>query len=362
MNISSNMTGYIRQLNGKLEITTEEIASGEKSQLSTLEYKQKLQIDDNLSNYTKVNEQLVVLRTENEIADKMVDEIKTTMEAFQSKLMLANNSTTSDVDRDSIVVELKSYKNAIVDMSNTKVMDKYLFGGNEKEIQPFSFNIDSDGNYTNVEYNGSANKFKQNVGDGITKEQGLTGLNLYDGLVDQSGLIYYDEKGYKVIPNGVDENGEYQYLKDENGSYVYEDDANGDPIQYPSGNDEGIQLQPKIIYEIDQAIAAVDNNEIAPNENGRSIGVSIDKFSQDVFQKVNLQHSKLGNSNAFFEKIYEQNEYKTFSLNKLSQELEGVDIAEASIRLQQLQLMYSAVFSSLQKVNEIEQRMSEMII
>ncbi len=421
-------------------------------------------------------------------------------------------------------------------MANTEVMGEYLFAGADKSNPPFSSTKDANGDYTDTVYNGSVKKFEQDISKSVTKGQGLTGLEIFDGLVDSSGnqvinskgeaiidgTSVYDKNGTRTILNkgdivpsgstyaappqfnnndfsngsegwtvsntpaqagitsiagytmpndstypsankGSDSTGSMTYTtKFENGkailsssggseSYgvvrgpfieseesieltagatvtvnwaaepgedaydvmgyvVNTDTGEAHIIMNETGNqrgglgvdttnsvtipDEGNYkfvfvsgsydlsgltalgaslsidditvtgvkpqpLQPKILYELDQAIEAIDNNEIEANANGRSIGSTLDKVSSEVFEKLNIQHANLGNSNAIFERVFEQNEFKIHNLNKLMDETVGIDIAEASIKLQQLQLMFASIFSTLQEVNQIEQRLAE---
>ncbi len=351
MNVSSSMAGYIKEANTQLEIVTHEMASGEKKSLSTAEYQTKLRLSDDIGAYEKINQDLTLSKVENQVSDKVMSEMKDVVTSFKSKMILANTATTSDTDRDIIAEELRHYKDSIIDMANTEVMDNSLFSGADKSVKPFSTKT-VDGHYTEVIYMGASKHFTQEIGKGISKGQGLTGIELFNGLVDSNGNLKYDEKGQKVLSVDSDTGKKtYEYQLDENGNPTT-NVIMFDPTTQESG------LQPKILYELDQAIEAIDNNEIVET-NGRSIGSSLESVSDNVFEHLNVQHANLGNKNAIFEKVFEQNEYKLHSLDKLLQETEGIDIAEASIKLQQLQLMFASIFSTLQEVNQIEQRLAE---
>jgi flagellin-like hook-associated protein FlgL len=359
MNVSSSMSGYINAANAELEIVTHEMSSGEKKTLTSAEYQKKLVLDDDIGIYKKINRDLTLSKVENQVADKVMSEMKDVVTSFKSKMILANNATTSDTDRGIIANELRNYKDAIIDMSNTEVMDNNLFSGSDKSIKPFEYKKDIDGHYTNVTYKGSPTKFEQEIGKNISKGQGLTGLNLMDGLVDKEGSIVIDEKGqiskditlYKELSDGTFESKDYTAgdIMDTGFIYTSEDNTSG--------------LEPKIIYELDRAIESVENNytndDLTVTPPKYTIGNALDRVSDEVFGKLNIQHSQLGNSNLIFERSFEQNEYKLNSLDQILQETVGIDIAEASIKLQQLQLMFASIFSTMQQVNEIEQQLAQ---
>lgn len=284
MTISSSMSSYIKEANVRLGKLTTEIASGEKQELTSAEYTKKLTLDDSISTYTKINEKLLISKSENVVADQVMGEMKDVVTSFKSRMILANNSTTSDADRKILANELESYKDMLIDMGNTEFMGSYVFSGSSKDIKPFN---------ETGEYEGSSKNFLLEISDGLTKEQGINGDELFDG-----------------------------------------------------GN---------IFTKIDKAIESIRNNEV-----GVGISDSLEEIDE-VFEHLNITHSKLGTSNNVIEMSYEQNTFKVNNLNNTMNELVGVDITEASIRLQQLQLMFSSLFSTLQQVNQIEQRLSEAI-
>jgi flagellin-like hook-associated protein FlgL len=250
MNISASMGGYINAANAELEIVTHEMSSGEKKTLTSAEYHKKLVVEDDIGIYKKVNRDLTLTKVENQVADKVMSEMKDVVTSFKSKMILANNATTSDTDRTVIANELKSYKDAIIDMANTEVMDNNLFSGSDKSIKPFSYNFDTDGHYTDIKYQGTATKFEQDIGKNISKGQGLTGLNLMDGLVDAMGNLKYDKLGQKVA--SVDTDGTITYVKNSQTNKIVLFD--------PKTQEDG--LEPKIIYELTQAIESIENNDL----------------------------------------------------------------------------------------------------
>jgi flagellar hook-associated protein 3 FlgL len=380
MNISSTMPGYIKEANVSMDRVSNQLASGEKQTLTTAEYGQKLKLDDNIHDFKKINESLTITKSQNDIADNVMSEMKDIITSFKSKMMLSNNVTTSDSNRDSIAEDLRNYKDAMVDIANTQVMGQSIFSGKTKwEVPAFEASKDSDGHYNKVTYKGSSKHFEQTVDlKYSTRNQGLTGLELFDGLVDinlknQNGdaAHIFNENGqlnkiadggladkyYMIDPNDITKSIEitqenYDDLKD---ITIYPDDGNGTadttkPIDIAN-------LQPKILYELDQAIESIDNNEVVDIQTGRSISKELGKMDTAVYEKISIQHSNLGNSSAIFDRVYDQNEYKINSLDQVLQETVGIDIAEQSIKMQQLELMYSAMFSTLQQVNQIEKQL-----
>ncbi len=340
MDIRSDMIVQLKSARVQLEKVSEELASGVQSEYTTADYKKKLQLEDQVSKYTYINENLNLIKSQNISSDTAMSEIKDIVSAINAKVIAAGTDTVSDEGRDIIVRDIKSYKDSIIDQLNSEVMFTKLFAGDNKSQTPFSYTKDANGNYTDIVYEGSIDKFAQRIDTATTKEQGVTGLNVMGGLVDSDGVLKYNELGQEV---------------DANGDLVI--DATTGEIQVLDINNQPEDLTLKVIYEIDQAIEAIDNNEIIANTDGRSIGGMSERIGTEVYDKINLQHAYLGSSNEVFIKLFDQNSVKLLDLKVTDAQLNEVDITEATLRLQQIELMYQSMFSTLRQINEIEENL-----
>lgn len=374
MDIRSSITAQIRDGQKQLAVISKEISSGEKSSYTTAEFRKKLRLDDTIERYSHINSVLDLAKAQNNAADSTLSDMKGVVDSFKTKMIAAGTDTVSDEIRQTIVSDLKNYKDSLIDMANIEVVGEYLFSGDMKSTKPFSYDKDADGHYTNIKYNASNEKFQQIIDKGVTKQQGLTGLNIFDGLVDSDGKQVVDSNGLLATiadggiadryfkADGTEVTSEnFNTLRSET---IYPDNGNG----VPDSSEPIIigDLTLKVMYELDQAIESVANNEVqetlqADGVTKRSIGSMIENVDVNVFDQLNIEHTKLGVSNSMFEKIHEQNATKIFNLNKLSQESFGINIAEETIKMQELQLTFAAIFSTLQQVNSIEQQLMESI-
>ena len=132
--------------------------------------------------------------------------------------------------------------------------------------------------------------------------------------------------------------------------------ANGSILTFNSNNAIAI-TDPKLDFfeTIDRAIAAVDANDSYPNEaNGRNIGIqnaiaTIDELAEHT---SNVQSKVGAYSNTLLAQA-DRRELLIISTKSLQSEFVDTDIAEASLRLNQLSLNYQAMMSTISRISQL---------
>lgn len=296
IDISTKARSYIKQANVELERVSDQLNTGKKINYGSQDrdiYARSLEVNADLQIYKNMQKHLGVAIAENNMTDKIVSNIKDNLNTFKSKLLQASTDTTSPDGRAILAKELEHLRDNIVDLGNAKMYGEYLFAGRDSTKAPFEFTKDANGHYENVKYVGDNEHREVVVDKGIYKDRGLNGIELFSGA-----------KG--------------------------------------SAN-EGIDL----IVKLNDAIAAVKNND------RDDMATKLDIIAEDGFNNLNNAHSELGLRNEFFEKSESRVNARVVHFSKLEQEVVGVDVAEASIRLRELELMYNAMYSSIAKINNL---------
>ncbi|MFB6356447.1 MAG: hypothetical protein ABEJ65_08020, partial [bacterium] len=87
------------------------------------------------------------------------------------------NDSLNEEARENIANEINQRLEELVDLANSKIGGKYLFGGSETEISGDLFTVrrNGDGEIVEVTYNGDTNSSKKEVGDGEKVTSNLIG-------------------------------------------------------------------------------------------------------------------------------------------------------------------------------------------
>ncbi|QTF07975.1 flagellar hook-associated protein FlgL [Brenneria izadpanahii] len=109
------------------------------------------------------------------LEDTTLDEVVTTLQNIQTKLIQAANTTYSDSDRASLATELQSYKDQLVALANTTDSSgNYIFSGYASGSAAFT--VADDGT---VSYSGSSSAVSIKISDSLSVTTGDTGNSVF---------------------------------------------------------------------------------------------------------------------------------------------------------------------------------------
>ena len=100
----------------------------------------------------------------------------------------AANGTMTPDDRKMVAKEMKQLRDELIDISNAKLGDSYIFSGQKTDEKPFEV-IDQDiGNY--VQYTGDTNSVKRRLNENVEMSISLTGKKAFENEIENLNRIY----------------------------------------------------------------------------------------------------------------------------------------------------------------------------
>ena len=112
-----------------------------------------------------------------------------------------------------------------------------------------------------------------------------------------------------------------------------------------------------LFKDLDEIIESVRNYRLSPDgekEDPRLPGVDgaierIDHITTHIIRK----HTKIGSFSNFFQKVEDRNMFLDLNVKKLKSQVEDVDVAEALMKFNQLNINFQAMLSSISKINSL---------
>ena len=112
-----------------------------------------------------------------------------------------------------------------------------------------------------------------------------------------------------------------------------------------------------LFKDLDEIIESVRNYRLSPDgkkEDPRLPGIDaaierIDHITTHVIRK----HTKIGSYSNFFQKVEDRNMFLDLNVKKLKSQVEDVDVAEALMKFNQLNINFQAMLSSISKINSL---------
>jgi len=143
MNISSNYNTLIQQ---ELNKVSKQITTGNKISKgfedSTI-FNKSVDLDNDIVTTSHLQESAKSAKAFTLYTDTTLDSMTRGVEEFKVKLLAYAGGEHSTTSREALVGELKSIKDSLIQLSNTKVNGEYIFGGTDNKTPP----IDLKGNY-----------------------------------------------------------------------------------------------------------------------------------------------------------------------------------------------------------------------
>ena len=328
-------------------------------------YSREIFVDDRIRTYEGIKYQIERTVVQNDASDSAIAEMKKLYEVIKTELIRANTDTTSDEGRQAIALNIESIKENLYELANTQIEGEYLFSGSDSSIKPF------DNSTGVISYEGDNSLRKISVEDGTYRERGVNGYDVMtypsstatfgeaftftdsasNTIIDQDGSIWELNAGLTEIQK-LDVEGnvsiplESKTITSNDGltptTYTIAD------IGSTIGVDEGIKFEDRssIFDLIDNIVDSLNNSDMdALSENQ-------DIFSSS-YEALNVAHAKLGAKNQMFEFSLSSVSTKLTQYNILSQEISAVDLAEVAIESKSLEITYTALYSTIQKTNEL---------
>lgn len=130
-------------------------------------------------------------------------------------------------------------------------------------------------------------------------------------------------------------------------------------FQITTPNEDGTKFEAKVnvfdtLDKIINALNEVDSlgNAVSTQDAKASLGKSLDEISE-AFDAANTGHAKLGGRNKVFETSLDRVSTKLTQFNILSQEIGAADLSKVAIEAKALELTYTALYSTINKMNEL---------
>ncbi len=321
-------------------------------------------VSDKILTQTGIKEQIERTNSLNDTSDSSIAEVKNILDFIKSELIKANTSTTSVEGLEAIAQNIISVKQNLLDLGNTQTEGQYVFAGSDASIQPFT--IDDDGKVT---YNGNDRLRKVVVDEGSYREAGVNGFELY--FYSASSALKNETLTFNATDKIIDQDGK-EWTLDPAANTISK--TNWDSSQEiinvtanPDGsysavmpNDNGIKLDAKrnIFDMLDLAINSLrgldsNGNDVLTYEEQRA-GIATAQGELDkAFDQVVVAHADLGGRNKTFENALTLTNSKITQYKSLDIELGDSNLTEVATNLKSLELMFSALYSTITQTNQL---------
>ncbi|MFY4818467.1 flagellar hook-associated protein FlgL [Aliarcobacter butzleri] len=323
-------------------------------------------INDKVLTQTEIKDQLERTNVLNKNADSAISSVKLKLESIKEELIKANTSTTSIEGLEAIAQNLSGYKQNLLDLANTQVEGQYLFSGSDSSVKAFT--MDANGKVT---YNGNDSLRKIAVDEGSYRESGVNGLDLFyytansaskgENLTFEEGDRILDQEGNEwtldTVANTLSKknwDGTFDTLS------VTPPTAPATEYSVTIPNTDGTRFEAKrsVFDLLDDAVSSLKGLDSSGNATltyeQRRAGIS---SAQDEIDKANnnvsIAHADLGARNKTFNNSLDIVESKISQYNKTYTEIGSSNLTEVGIKLKSLELMFSALYSTISQTNQL---------
>lgn len=330
------------------------------------QYNKILTINNNVKSYSSILDRIQSSSAFNTVSDSSISNMKTPMESVQGLISTALTSTTNSENKVSIATEVESIKDTIYSLSNTKIDGQYLFSGANSSVESFK----KDATTGKITYNSSNNNKTINVEDNVYNTQGVNGIELLyyinqtvktgENLTFEENEIILDEEGnkYKLLDTNGDDEYDGLYLDGDNTNTPLSITKNTDGT-YEISNSTTSSLTSKhsIFDYLDEIINALkqqdsNGNSISEDEATIILSSALEKF-ETAYDAMNTTHAKLGTRTASIENYESIVQTKLTNFNLLQETYSSADLTTLAIESQSLQNTYTALYSTINKINNL---------
>ncbi|MDN5068792.1 flagellar hook-associated protein FlgL [Aliarcobacter butzleri] len=323
-------------------------------------------INDKVLTQTEIKDQLEKTKALNSTADDSLAEAKENVFEFvKSELVKANTDTTSEEGLIAIAQNIEGVKQNLLDLANTQVEGQYVFSGSDSSVKAFT--MDANGKVT---YNGNDSLRKIAVDEGSYRESGVNGFQAFFYTTDSAlkGETLTFEADSKIL----DQEGNEWTLdtatntlskKNWDGSFdtlaVTPPTAPATEYNVTVPNTDGARFEAKknvfdLLDEAINSLRGVDSvgNPLTAEDKKTKISAAQDGIDK-VIDNVAIAHADLGARNKTFNNSLDIVESKISQYNKTSTEIGSSNLTEVGIKLKSLELMFSALYSTISQTNQL---------
>ena len=356
-------------LNQRNEKVTYQMSSGEALQYgsdNSQQYNQILSVNNNVKSYSSILERIKLSTAYNTTSDTAVASMKTSMESIKALVTKALTATTSSDGKATIADEIESLKEGIYSLANSNTSGQYLFSGSSSSTQAFQ----KDATTGKITYAATNDNKSVNVETGSYSTQGVNGIELLyytkntaqvgEDLTFDENEIILDKNGnqYKLLDNDNDGSYDGLYLNGDNSNTPLSITDNGDGT-YTVNNSGTTALQSKhsIFDDLDEIVNALkqqdsSGNTITEDEASTLLSDALEKINT-AYDSMNITHAKLGTRTASIENYESIVQTKLTNFNLLQENYSAADLTALAIESQSLESTYTALYSTINKVNNL---------
>ena len=188
-----NMLDHLQNNLGDLNNLNEQLSSGKLFQMPS---DAPIKVADSMNYKAQLNRNNQFQRN----LDQAENWLNTTESALKSgtkviqrarelTIYAANDSMTSD-DRKMVAKEMKQLRDELIDISNAKLGDSYIFSGQKTGEKPFEVVDNGIGDY--VQYQGDKNGVKRRLNENVEMDVNLDGDEVFKKEIEALNKIYDD--------------------------------------------------------------------------------------------------------------------------------------------------------------------------
>lgn len=356
-------------LNSRNEKVTYGLSSREALQNgsdNSTQYNQILSVNNSVNSYSSILERIQLSDSYNTTSDTATASIKDSLDSAKSLVLKATTATTNSDGKESIANELEALKDTIYSLSNSTVNNQYLFSGKSTTTQPFV----KDETTGKISYVSSNDNKTVNVETNTYNTQGINGIELLyytnetaqtnEDLTFNENEIILDENGnqYKLLDTNNDGSFDGLYLNGDSSNTPLSITDNGDGT-FTTTNTGTTALESKrsIFDDLDEIINALkqqdsNGNAISEDEANTILSTSAEKID-NVYDNANLAHSQLGIRTASIENYESIVQSKVTNFKLIQESVGAADLTALAVESQALENTYTALYSTINKVNNL---------
>jgi len=186
-----NMLDHLQNNLGDLNNLNEQLSSGKLFQMPS---DAPIKVADSMNYKSQLNRNNQFQRN----LDQTENWLNTTESALKSgteviqrarelTIYAANDSMTSD-DRKMVAKEMKQLRDELIDISNAKLGDSYIFSGQKTGEKPFELAPSDPNNY--VKYNGDKNSVNRRLNENVEMGVNLNGHEVFKDEIENINKVY----------------------------------------------------------------------------------------------------------------------------------------------------------------------------
>lgn len=323
-------------------------------------------ISDKILTQTGIKDQINRTKALNSSADDALAEAKeNVIEYIKSELIKANTDTTGEEGLIAIAQGIEGKKQNLLDLANTQVEGQYVFSGSDSSVKAFT--MDANGKVT---YNGNDSLRKIAVDEGSYRESGINGFEAFFYTTDSA--LKGETLTFEADSRIIDQDGNEWTLdtvantlskKNWDGSFdtlsVTPPTAPATEYSMTVPNTDGMKFEAKrnVFDLLDDAINSLrgvdsSGNPLTEEERKTKIAAAQDGIDKAI-DDVAIAHANLGARNKTFNDSLDIIESKISQYSKTSTEIGSADLTEVGIKLKSLELMFSALYSTISQTNQL---------